>query len=116
MTKPVLPEDVEKRFDEQFPNKETGHQTPTGEYVWLFNPAVDVRNIKHFLAQELASTREQDRQETIDEVMVLVADEPYLDIMFANKKDQDSMEYEVEIRNQLRAELRQQLEQMKGEK
>lgn len=56
---PQLPAEMERRFDEEFPNEESGYLNKQGEYVHLFNPAVDSREIKTFLATALADERQR---------------------------------------------------------
>lgn len=58
MNEPQLSEELEKRFDEEFPNEESGYLNKQGEYVHLFNPAVDSREIKTFLATALEEQRD----------------------------------------------------------
>lgn len=62
--KTVLPEDVEKRFDEQFcfDDIDTPDLTPIKS---LYTNRNQTKKIKQFIAQELASTREQAENEEV---------------------------------------------------
>ena len=39
----------EEKFDNKFPNQKSGYQDRSGKYVCLFNPAVDVDDLKYFI-------------------------------------------------------------------
>ena len=54
-----MKKDIIKQFNEEFPNEESGYLNSKEEYVHLFNPAVDARDIKLFIDKTLSSQREQ---------------------------------------------------------
>ena len=51
--------DWEKEFDKKFPNELSAYQHRTGEYVRLFNPAVDANEIKDFVSEALSFQKQE---------------------------------------------------------
>ena len=52
-------ENWQDRFDKEFPNMESGYLNQKGENVHIFMPAVDAREVKTFIQQELNKQREE---------------------------------------------------------
>jgi len=58
-TKEKLTKEQENRFNERFPNGATSYMNSDDDNVWLFEKAHDVREIKQFLANELARREDE---------------------------------------------------------
>jgi len=67
----------EKRFDERFPNVESGYLNRKKENVWLFMPAVDARDIKQFIQSILQEYAQEIKDKIIGNKVELFTDDKY---------------------------------------